>query len=139
MFQEGGRAYIYLCYGIHHLFNVVTGPAETAHAVLIRAIEPLDGQDIMWARRRKSSTKNLSAQISLTTGPGALSQALGLSTVFTGQSLLSPETAIWIEDSDLDIDASDISAGPRIGVDYAGESAALPWRFWVKNSPFVKK
>lgn len=76
---------------------------------------------------------------SLTTGPGALSQALGLTTQFTGQELLAPDSPIWIEDRYETIPKDEIAAGPRIGVDYAGECAGWYWRFWLKNSPFVKK
>ena len=75
----------------------------------------------------------------LTTGPGSLSQALGLTTVLTGQSLLKSDSPIWIEDWYGNIPESEIASGPRIGVDYAGECAAWPWRFWLKNTPFVKK
>lgn len=139
MFQEGGRAYVYLCYGIHHLFNVVTAPAETAHAVLIRAIEPIEGYETMLVRRKAASTKSQGAKIKLTTGPGALAQALGLTTDFTGQNLLAFDSPVWIEKWYEDYSEDEIAAGPRIGVDYAGECAAWPWRFWVKNSPFVKK
>jgi DNA-3-methyladenine glycosylase len=139
MFHAGGRAYIYLCYGIHHLFNVVTGPAEVAHAVLIRAIEPIEGYETMLDRRGRAMAPNQRSKITLTTGPGAMSKALGLTTNFTGQSLLLPDTPIWIQEGPVEISAEEIAAGPRIGVDYAGASAALPWRFWLKNSPFVKK
>lgn len=146
MFQEGGRAYIYLCYGIHHLFNVVTAPEDTAHAVLIRAIEPVEGIATMIARRGVSmvnspwsTVKSQKSMVNLTTGPGIMSQALGLTTRFTGQSLLAPHSPLWIEDSYEKISEDEIMAGPRIGVDYAGECAAWHWRFWVKNSPFVKK
>lgn len=137
MFQEGGRAYVYLCYGIHHLFNVVTGPENMAHAVLIRAMEPLEGLEIMMERRgwKSSGTKRLPA---LTTGPGALSQALGLTTKWTGQHLLADDTPVWIEKRGDDIAGQDIASGKRIGVDYAGESAEWPWRFWIRESPFVK-
>lgn len=139
MFQEGGRAYVYLCYGIHHLFNVVTAPAETAHVVLIRAIEPIEGLEMMIARRGTSMVKSQNSIVKLTTGPGALSQALGLSTDFTGQDLLAPDSPVWIEKWHENYSTDEIAAGPRIGVDYAGECVAWPWRFWVKNSPFVKK
>ncbi len=139
MFQEGGRAYIYLCYGIHHLFNVVTAAEGSAHAVLIRGIEPLEGLETMIARRGGMPAQSRSSKVRLTTGPGALSQALGLTTQFTGQSLLDPGSPVWIEDWNAPVLADEISAGPRIGVDYAGECAAWPWRFWLKNSPFVKK
>ena len=93
----------------------------------------------MQTRRNVSGSMRLSAQVRLTTGPGALSQALGLHRDFTGQSLVSPDAPVWIEASDNNNFSDEIAAGPRIGVDYAGECAAWPWRFWLKNSPFVKK
>lgn len=139
MFQQGGRAYIYLCYGIHHLFNIVTAPEGMAHAVLIRAVEPLEGQETMLARRGRPTAMGQKPNIVLTTGPGALSQALGLHTKWTGQSLLLPDSPVWLEETSEKILESQISSGPRIGVGYAGECAAWPWRFWLKNSPFVKK
>ncbi|MBK7936404.1 MAG: DNA-3-methyladenine glycosylase [Lewinellaceae bacterium] len=138
MFREGGRAYIYLCYGIHHLFNVVTGPENIAHAVLIRAIEPLEGVQIMMERRGwPDLTKRRPA--ALTTGPGALSRALGLDTRWNGLHFSDPETPVWIEEPERLLPEEDIISGKRIGVDYAGECAEWPWRFWVKQSPFVKK
>lgn len=133
MFMEGGAAYIYLCYGIHHLFNVVTAPEDVAHAILIRAAEPLEGIDMMSKRRKTAFLPRL------TTGPGALSQALGLSTAWTGQSLTDPETPVWIEDRGRVIPEASIAAGPRIGVDYAGECAAWEWRFWLRDSAFVSR
>jgi DNA-3-methyladenine glycosylase len=136
MFHEGGRAYIYLCYGIHHLFNVVTGPAEMAHAVLIRAIEPVEGIDRMLQRRGHKTGLIAPA---LTTGPGALSQALGLTTAHTGQYFSDESTPVWIEDRGIILEEADVVAGKRIGVDYAGECAGWPWRYWIKNSRFVKK
>jgi DNA-3-methyladenine glycosylase len=136
MFQAGGRAYIYLCYGIHHLFNVVTGPEDSAHAVLIRAIEPLEGLELMRQRRNTKEQTTPSDDRRLCAGPGTLSQALGLHTDFTGQSLLAPDSPVWIEASaELKLE-QEISAGPRIGVGYAGECAAWPWRFWLKNPDF---
>ncbi len=131
MFQVGGRAYIYLCYGIHHLFNVVTGPEGAAHAVLVRAVEPVEGLDCMLERRRAKR-----AGPALTTGPGALAQALGLHTRFSGQSLLAPDSPVWIEPGEA---PRTIASGPRIGVDYAGECAAWPWRFWAADSQFFRK
>ncbi len=135
MFAEGGRAYIYLCYGIHHLFNVVTAAEGAAHAVLIRAIEPLEGLDWMLERR---AIKHKTSP-ALTTGPGALSQALGLTTRWTGQSLHAPDTPIWIEDRSIPVLPIDIAAGKRIGVDYAGECAERPWRFWLRESKYHKR
>lgn len=149
MFREGGRAYIYLCYGIHHLFNVVTAPEDTAHAVLIRAIEPVEGVEIMMRRRgmkENGSTPSKERKINtgqppthLTTGPGAMAQALGLTTKWTGQSLFAAESPVWIEDRGENISENEIMAGKRIGVDYAGECAEWPWRFWLRDSPFVKR
>ncbi|MCC6461053.1 MAG: DNA-3-methyladenine glycosylase [Saprospiraceae bacterium] len=138
MFQDGGRAYIYLCYGIHHLFNVVTAPAGQAHAVLIRALEPLEGLEYM-AERRNILGTSPKEKIRLTTGPGALSQALGLHRACSGQSLLLPGKGFWIEDRGLQVPGQDIASGPRIGVDYAGECAAWPWRFWERDSLYVSK
>ena len=122
MYGPGGHAYVYLCYGIHHLFNVVTNIAGTPHAVLIRALLPPHGIETMKARR---ASKNL------TTGPGALSSALGITLEHYGQPLNSP--TLWI--ADIDVAPTQIEATPRIGVDYAGPDALLPYRFIAKNSP----
>lgn len=130
MFQTGGRAYIYLCYGIHHLFNVVTAPEGMAHAVLVRGIEPLEGEAIMQQRRGEMVKK-----AKLAAGPGTLAQALNLTTALTGQSLLFPDTPVWIEDWGEVVREKSIKAGPRIGVDYAGECAAWPWRFCLQEHP----
>lgn len=141
MFQEGGRAYIYLCYGIHQMFNVVSGPDGAAHAILLRAAEPLEGLELMCRRRNippgKFTTANAPAR--LTTGPGALAQALGLTTAWTGGSFFDPATPFWIEDRGDHLPETAIATGPRIGIDYAGESAAWEWRFWVRESRFVKR
>jgi DNA-3-methyladenine glycosylase len=130
MFGEGGKAYVYLCYGIHHLFNVVTNVEGTPHAVLIRGVEPLTGVEQMLLR-----TKKFKADNTLTKGPGNVSKALGIHTQHTGMSLLSDE--IFIADDGKKYMPSEIIATPRIGVDYAAEDALLPYRFIVKNNPFV--
>ncbi|MCL4283032.1 MAG: DNA-3-methyladenine glycosylase [Flavobacteriales bacterium] len=119
MYGKAGVAYVYLCYGIHHLFNVVTNAEGTAHAVLVRAIHPVQGQDVMMARRK---TKVLT-----TAGPGTLTQALGIRTEHNGTDLLG--NLIHIEDRGILIPDGVVSTGPRIGVDYAGEDALLPYRF----------
>ncbi len=134
MFGEGGSAYIYLCYGLHQMFNVVTGPQDTAHAVLIRAIEPLEGLETMLKRRKYQALKP-----SLTTGPGAVGQALGLHTRWSGQSLLLPDSPIWIEKRGEPLAEADVQSGKRIGVAYAGECAEWPWRFWVKGTMYKKQ
>lgn len=131
MFSEGGIAYVYLCYGIHHLFNVVTGRQDDPCAVLVRAGSPLSGIDDMLARRRKAKVDE-----SLMAGPGSLAQALGIRTGFSGTSLLGNQ--IWIEDRDISISENDISAGPRIGIDYAGGDAARPYRFVIDANELVE-
>jgi len=130
MFAKGGTAYVYLCYGIHHLFNVVTNVTDVPHAVLIRALEPVAGIEDMLIRTGKKQ-----ADHTLTRGPGNVSKALGIYTRHTGLSLLGDE--IFIADDGYRLKQSSIAATPRIGVDYAGPDALLPYRFIVKESPFV--
>ncbi|MEO5601192.1 MAG: DNA-3-methyladenine glycosylase [Cyclobacteriaceae bacterium] len=132
MFQKGGYAYVYMCYGIHYLFNVVTNREETAEAVLIRAVEPIAGLEEI--KFRRSILKN---DIHLTSGPGKLTKALGIDRTFNGKSLLDDE--IWIEDSGMKLPANLIVASERIGIDYAGEDARLPWRFSVKGNSWVSR
>lgn len=124
MFARGGLSYVYLCYGIHHLFNVVTNVKDTPHAVLIRAIKPVEGIDLILKRRNA-----LKVHSKLTSGPGTVSQALGILTKHNGLDLTDNE--IWIEDKGVKILKNEIISGPRIGVDYAGEDAKLPYRFNV--------
>ncbi len=124
MFASGGIAYVYLCYGIHHLFNVVTGRRDNPHAVLIRAGSPLVGVEHMLTRRSKSS-----ADAKLLAGPGSLACGLGILTKHTGTSL-SGDT-IWIEDQDVKVFDDRIRIGPRIGIDYAGDDVAKPYRFLI--------
>jgi len=122
MYGVGGASYVYLCYGIHHLFNIVTNKKDVPHAVLIRAILPKDGVETMLKRRKlKTITKKVSD------GPGTLSQALGIKTNHSGTPLNSE--LIWVEDRNINFKKSEIEAGPRIGVDYAGKDALLPYRF----------
>ena len=132
MFQKGGYAYVYMCYGIHYLFNVVTNREETAEAVLIRAVEPIAGLEEI--KFRRSILKN---DIHLTSGPGKLTKALGIDRTFNGKSLLDDE--IWIEEPGMKLASNLIVASKRIGIDYAGEDAQLPWRFSVKGNSWVSK
>ena len=132
MFEEGGYAYVYLCYGIHHLFNVVTNDIDAPEAVLIRALEPLVGIDEMSERRNHPTNKFL-----LTSGPGKLTRALGIDKSFDKKSLL--ENDIWIEDLSQKFKGNQIVASPRIGIDYAGEDALLPWRFSVRGNRWVSR
>jgi len=122
MYAAGGVAYVYLCYGIHHLFNVVTGAAEVPHAVLVRAALPLEGEALMLKRRGKARRDK-----TLLAGPGSTACALGITTALTGVSLSG--NRVWIEDRGIPVPDTAVSCGPRVGVDYAGADALLPWRF----------
>jgi len=128
LYARGGTAYVYLCYGIHHLFNVVTNTTGTPHAVLIRAGKSFEGHELMHKRRNKQRGDK-----SFLAGPGSLSQALGITTDLTGTNLLGKK--IWIEDHEISVAAEDILAGPRVGIDYADEDATRPYRFIVNLKP----
>jgi len=130
MYADGGVAYVFLCYGIHYLFNVVTNSKDTPHAILVRAAEPVKGIDIMLQRTGKEKLDN-----TLTRGPGNLSKALGINTAHNGYSLRGKE--IFIADDGFSFNKKEMAASPRIGVDYAGKDALLPYRFYVKGNPFV--
>jgi len=134
MFWPGGVAYVYLCYGIHHLFNVVTGDADMAHAVLIRAVEAKDGLEVMEDRRRMSAQRP-----QLTAGPGVMSKAMGITTQWTGQSLVEPSSPIWVEDRGHLVASDEIGESTRIGVDYAEECALWPWRFFLNDNKWVSR
>ncbi len=130
MYGDAGHAYVYLCYGMHHLFNVVTNNPGIPHAVLIRAIEPISGIEEMLIRRNKTKPdKNLGS------GPGNVAKSLGITKTHTGQTLTGNE--IYISDDGLVLKKTQVGQSPRIGVDYAGEDALLPYRFYVKGNPFV--
>jgi len=130
MYRSGGFAYVYLCYGIHYLFNVVTNVEDTPHAVLIRALQPVDGIDMMQRRyNNKPSAK-------LTAGPGSLCKAMGIDAALNGESLTGKK--VWIETGQ-DVADDDIAISTRVGVQYAGEDAYLPYRFSIKNNGWVSK
>jgi len=131
MYKNGGIVYVYLCYGIHNLFNIITNVKDIPHAVLIRAIEPLEGIKKMCGRR------NLSNKYNLTNGPGKLTQALGIDKNCNGKSLQSNK--IWIEDNRVDFIEKDILSSTRIGVDYAGKDASLLYRFYIKDNKWVSQ
>jgi DNA-3-methyladenine glycosylase len=128
IYLEGGTTYVYLCYGIHSLFNIVTNKSGIPHAVLIRAVQPLKGIDTMFERRPE--TKKVR---NLANGPGSLSKALGISTIHNELQLDSKQ--IWLEEG-LKIKNEKIIASPRVGVAYAKEDALLPYRFRIKDNPF---
>lgn len=131
MFKSGGYAYVYLCYGIHNLFNIVTNEPGVADAILIRALEPLEGVDVMMKRM------NAPSQNRITSGPGKLTKALGIDRSLNGAWLM--DNKVWVEDFGHKIKKADILARERIGIDYAGEDAKLPWRFIIHGNRWVSK
>jgi DNA-3-methyladenine glycosylase len=132
MYMQGGVAYIYLCYGIHEMFNIVTSVEGQPHAILIRAINPTEGLDAMLRRRNMSVVKP-----NITSGPGSVAKALGISRNLNAFSLQSD--IIWIEDRGLAFPDESIASVPRIGVSYAGQDALLLYRFYAKWNPYVSK
>jgi DNA-3-methyladenine glycosylase len=131
MFAVGGTAYVFFVYGMHHQFNVVTGPEGLPHAVLVRAVEPEEGVESMKGRRPVTKEREL------TSGPGKLCRALGLDLSFDGADLTGRR--VWLEETGAKLSPDDIASGARIGVAYAGEDALKPWRFWVKGNQYVSK
>jgi DNA-3-methyladenine glycosylase len=130
MYLPGGHAYVYLCYGLHNLFNIVTHQKDIPHAILIRALEPLTGIEYMLERRNKAKV-----DFSLTRGPGSLSQAMGIQTMHSGMPL---QTANIIIANNRNLAENEIiETSPRIGVNYAGTDALLPYRFSLKGNPWV--
>ena len=133
MYEEGGVAYVYLCYGIHHLFNVITNSKDRADAVLIRAVAPIAGIEVMLERRSKDQLDK-----TLTSGPGNFTKAFGLDRSHYGADLTGDQ--VWIEeDKSLALKAEEISVSKRIGIDYAEEDKDLPWRFYLNSSIYVSK
>ena len=133
MYETGGVAYVYLCYGIHNLFNIITNTNEQADAILIRAVEPVDGINVMLERRGKEKLDK-----TLTSGPGNFSKAFGLDRSHYGEDLAGD--VIWIENDDkFRFRESEITISKRIGIDYAEEDKDLPWRFYLNSSKFVSK
>jgi DNA-3-methyladenine glycosylase len=131
MFGPGGVSYVYLCYGIHHLFNIVTNVENRAEAILIRAVEPLEGIEIMEERRGKEANDP-----KLSAGPGNASKALGITTTLNNEPLNG--SRLWLEEHSR-VSSHEINVSTRIGVDYAGKDALHPWRFYLKKSRFVSR
>ena len=126
MYKEGGTAYVYLCYGMHHLFNVVTNKRGVPHAVLIRGIMPVSGQELIYSNTGKNCNDYRNFN-----GPAKVTSALGIHTMHTGCDLLGER--IWIEDHGLLIHYDDIIKGSRVGIDYAGTDALLDYRFRIRE------
>jgi DNA-3-methyladenine glycosylase len=131
MYAVGGTAYVFFVYGMHHQFNVVTGPEGLPHAVLVRAVEPEEGVELMKERRPVPKEREL------TSGPGKLCRALGLDLTFDGEDLTGRRA--WLEDAGAKLTPDQIASGTRIGVAYAGDDALKPWRFWVKGNEYVSR
>jgi len=132
MFGVGGRAYVFFVYGMHHQFNVVTGPEGLPHAVLVRAVEPEEGVELMRERRPVSKDREL------TSGPGKLCRAFGIDLSFDGEDLTTGGR-VWLEETGVKFEPEQIATGPRIGVAYAAADALKPWRFWVKENEYVSR
>ena len=130
MYQIGGTAYVYFVYGMYYQFNVVTNVKDIPHAVLIRALEPIEGIELMRQRRHGQPDHNL------TNGPGKLCIAMGIDRQLDHADLLG--NRVWIEEGEK-VSSRSIASGPRIGIDYAEEWLDKPWRFWIKNNPSVSK
>ena len=132
MYHDGGYAYVYLIYGMHYCFNAVTGPEGEGNAVLIRALEPLIGLDLMQQRRNTKNVRHLCS------GPGKVCQALGITKNEYGLDLCAADSPLRLIRYRYIPDAQ-IVATPRINVAYAEEAAAWPWRFYVKDNLYVSK
>lgn len=133
LFEKGGYSYVYLCYGIHFLFNLVTGDIGKPNAILIRGIEPVIGLPVMLARRN-----HLKVSPALTAGPGALAQALGINKSHNAISLSGD--VIWLEDIDrFDLSDTEIKTGPRVGMNFEGRWHSAPLRFSILNNKYVSK
>jgi DNA-3-methyladenine glycosylase len=132
MYAAGGISYVYLCYGLHNLFNIVTSVEDEPHAVLIRGIEPLEGIGVIERRRNMPVSK-----AAISAGPGSAAKALGIDRSFNEKDLTGEE--IWIEDHGIRYSEGEIAATPRVGVGYAGDDALLPWRFFVRGNKYVSK
>jgi DNA-3-methyladenine glycosylase len=130
MYRAGGVAYVYFVYGMYYQFNVVSNVADTPHAILVRALEPIEGIGLMRERRHLHPDHNL------TNGPGKLCIALGIDRALDGADLLGER--VWLEEFQ-PVPAGRIAKGPRIGIDYAQEWIERPWRFWIKDNSYVSR
>jgi len=130
MFLKAGTSYVYLIYGLYHCFNVVTSPPGIGEAVLIRALQPAEGIQLMQQRRKTDILKNLCS------GPGKLAKAMDINRSLDGHNLsLTPFFIEVNQESDKpNYDQSEIIITTRIGLT---KGADLPYRFYVKDSPFI--
>ena len=131
LYQKAGTIYVYMIYGMYHCLNIVTEREYFPSAVLIRAVEPVEGTEVMKKLRKTDALRNLAS------GPGKLCMALGINKKMNGRSIFGDE--IYIEDRGEKIAKKNIARAKRIGVDYAGVCAHYPWRFYIKDNEFVSK
>lgn len=135
MFEPGGTLYVYISYGIHRMINVVTSTEGKAHAILIRAIEPISGIPHMIERRGQSRVR-----LETLNGPGKAAQAFGVDIGHDGLPLTQKESGIWIEESGVVVSRIDIQVGPRVGMSiHTGKDAHRPWRFYIKENKWVSR
>lgn len=134
MFGRGGTAYIYLIYGMYHCLNVVTGAVDDPQAVLIRAVEPLTAEDEALMRKYRGAAAR--KPVVLSGGPGKLCRGLRIDKSLNGQSLLEQGGPLWIE-AGRPLRKETIMQSPRINIAYAQEYAAKPWRFFLRDNPYV--
>lgn len=127
-YAAGGHVYVFFIYGMYYQLNLVTGQTNQPHVSLIRAVEPVEGIEIMRQRRGKMADKNL------TSGPGKLCIAMGIDRSLNGEDLTGDQ--IWVEEFK-PVRTEETASGRRIGIDYAEEFVEMPWRFWIRGNPFV--
>lgn len=130
MYQQGGVAYVYFVYGMYYQFNVVSNVADIPHAILVRALEPVEGIELMRERRHSHPDRNL------TSGPGKLCLAMGIDRELDKADLLGDR--VWLEDFKK-VKPAEIVRGPRVGIDYAEEWIEKPWRFWIRGNTYVSR
>ncbi len=130
MYAAAGTAYVYICYGMHQMMNIVTNDKDVPDAILIRAVEPIDGIDIMLQRTGKKTLDK-----TLTRGPGNVGKALGIFKHHSGNYLLGKN--IYLMDDNMIIPDENIGISKRIGVESAGKDALLPYRFYLKGNKYV--
>jgi DNA-3-methyladenine glycosylase len=141
LYLEGGHAYVYFVYGMHFCLNVVTGPESRGEAVLLRAGEPLEGEVTMRRLRKLDRPPRASGRVTpgaVAGGPARLCQALAVDRALDGIAVTTTLGGLWLEQGE-PVRRSDIAVGPRIGVGYAGEDAALPLRFALRGNPHVSR
>ena len=131
LYKEAGTVYVYLIYGMYHCVNIVTEKKDFPSAVLLRAVEPAEGIEVMKKRRKTEK------ETALCSGPGKLCQAFGITRGMNGEMIAGD--ALWIEDRGVRVRGNDVMEATRVAVDYAGPCADHPWRFYIKDSPFVSR